>query len=47
MGSTNLNGVGQLAQVTQLARQLAYAGFLGTDMIVWLNSVRFLRYDKE
>ncbi|KAK4687863.1 hypothetical protein P7C73_g2258, partial [Tremellales sp. Uapishka_1] len=44
---TNLNGPGQLAQVTQLGRQLAYAGFLGTDMLVWLNSVRFLRYDKD
>ncbi|KAL7421791.1 Peroxisomal membrane protein PMP27 [Cryptotrichosporon argae] len=43
----NLNGPGQLAQVTQLGRQLCYAVFLTTDSVSWLNTVRFLRFDKN
>ncbi|CAD6572398.1 MAG: Peroxisomal membrane protein PMP27, partial [Tremellales sp. Tagirdzhanova-0007] len=43
---TNLSGPGQLAQFTQIGRQLGYAGFLGTDMLFWLGTIRFLKYDK-
>ncbi|GHJ83635.1 hypothetical protein NliqN6_0037 [Naganishia liquefaciens] len=32
-----------VAQLAQIARQLCYAGYLSTDMIVWLQSVKFLR----
>lgn len=45
--STSLHGAGQLAHVAQIARQVGYAGYLGADMLVWLGTIRFLRYDKE
>lgn len=35
------------AQFAQIARQLCYAGYLSTDMIVWLQSVKFLRVAPE
>ncbi|ORY34047.1 peroxisomal biogenesis factor 11 [Naematelia encephala] len=44
---TSLSGPGQLAHVAQIGRQLGYAGFLTTDTLVWLGSIRFLRYDKQ
>ncbi|KAJ9094956.1 hypothetical protein QFC21_005748 [Naganishia friedmannii] len=36
-----------VAQLSQIARQLCYAGYLSTDMIVWLQSVRFLRIQAD
>ncbi|KAJ9098980.1 hypothetical protein QFC20_005798 [Naganishia adeliensis] len=36
-----------VAQLTQIARQLCYAGYLSTDMIVWLQSVKFLRIQAD
>lgn len=47
MGRTSLNGAGQLAHIAQIARQVGYGGYLGADMLVWLGSIRFLKYDKE
>lgn len=37
----------KLASATQLGRQIAYAVFLSTDSVVWLQSAKFLRLDKE
>lgn len=36
-----------VAQLAQIARQLCYAGYLSTDMIVWLQSIKFLRIRAE
>jgi len=36
-----------VAQLAQIARQLSYAGYLSTDMIVWLQSVKFLRLPSD
>lgn len=44
--SSSLNGAGQLAHIAQIARQIGYGGYLGTDMLVWLGTIRFLKYDK-
>lgn len=33
--------------MTQLIRQLAYATYLSTDTIVWLQFAKFLRLDKD
>ncbi|KAL1405449.1 Peroxisomal membrane protein PMP27 [Vanrija albida] len=44
---TGITRAETLAQVTQLGRQIAYAIFLGTDSIVWLQFSKFLHLDKD
>ncbi|WVQ82387.1 hypothetical protein IAT38_004515 [Cryptococcus sp. DSM 104549] len=44
---TSLRGPAQISQLAQIGRQLGYFGFFTSDTIVWLNSVGFLRLDKE
>ncbi|ODO08094.1 hypothetical protein I350_03677 [Cryptococcus amylolentus CBS 6273] len=39
-------GPAQVAHIAQIGRQIGYAGFHTTDMITWLSSIRFLKYDK-
>lgn len=36
-----------IEQFTTIGRQLGYFGYLSLDMIVWLNSIKFLRLEKE
>jgi peroxin-11B len=40
-------GAEHLAQATQFTRQLAYATYLTTDSIIWLQFAKFLRLDKD
>ena len=44
---TKVSGAEQLAQLTQFGRQLCYAVFLSTDSLIWLQSVKVLRLDKD
>ncbi|WVQ99336.1 hypothetical protein IAU59_006469 [Kwoniella sp. CBS 9459] len=44
---SSLKGAGQLAHLAQIGRQLGYAGFFTSDMLVWLGQIRFLKLDKE
>ncbi|ORX36698.1 peroxisomal biogenesis factor 11 [Kockovaella imperatae] len=44
---TSLTAPGQIAHLAQIGRQIGYAGFLGSDGLVWLGGIQFLRYDKE
>ncbi|WVQ72567.1 hypothetical protein IAR50_002125 [Cryptococcus sp. DSM 104548] len=43
---TTSKGPAQIAHIAQIGRQIGYAGFHTTDMITWLSSIRFLKYDK-
>lgn len=45
--SKGISSAEALAQVTQFGRQLCYTLFLTTDTLVWLQSARVLRLDKE
>jgi hypothetical protein len=40
-------GAEAIAQLTQFARQIAYAIFLSTDSIIWLQGAKVLQLDKE
>ncbi|TXT07165.1 hypothetical protein VHUM_03335 [Vanrija humicola] len=44
---TGITRAETLAQVTQLGRQIAYAIFLGSDSLVWLQFAKFIRLDKD
>ncbi len=45
--SKGFTGAEHLAQATQFTRQLAYATYLTTDSIIWLQFAKFLRLDKD
>ncbi|WWD17340.1 hypothetical protein CI109_101781 [Kwoniella shandongensis] len=44
---TDIRAPQSIAHLAQIGRQLGYAGFFTSDMMVWLGQIGFLRYDKE
>jgi len=45
--SSSNGTAGQVANISQIGKQVCMAGYYTFEMIVWLGSNRVLRFDKE